>query len=78
MGSLPNLTDLHSEKAERRDNERERDLARERARELEFSREREKDRLPIFIHQVGKIIFFIFFSFLSFCYVVCFVEFIIV
>lgn len=63
MGSLPNLNDLHSEKAERRDNERDRELARERARELEFSREREKDRLPIFIHQVGKIIFFSFFLF---------------
>lgn len=61
MGSLPNLNDLHSEKAERRDNERERELARERARELEFSREREKDRLPIFIHQVGKIVFLFFF-----------------
>lgn len=70
MGSLPNLNDLHSEKAERRDNERDRELARERARELEFSREREKDRLPIFIHQVGKFLFF--------CYMVCFVRFIIV
>lgn len=59
MGSLPNLNDLHLEKAEKRAEERERELARERARERVFARDNkelkvEKERLPsIFLQQVN-------------------------
>lgn len=38
MGSLPNLNELCRERAERRELERDRDLARERVRERVFSR----------------------------------------
>lgn len=38
MGSLPNLNELCRERAERRELEKDRDLARERVRERVFSR----------------------------------------
>lgn len=62
MGSLPNLNELCGEKAHRRAQEKERDLARERVREREFARGDNKDnkgeRLPVFIHPVCCIMIF--------------------
>uniref|UniRef100_A0A182NSC4 Uncharacterized protein n=1 Tax=Anopheles dirus TaxID=7168 RepID=A0A182NSC4_9DIPT len=54
MGSLPNLSDLSTEKLERRLEERERILARERIIERDFGREKESIRTlerPVFIHK---------------------------
>ncbi|XP_052867915.1 uncharacterized protein LOC128273891 [Anopheles cruzii] len=54
MGSLPNLSDLSSEKLERRLEERERMLARERIIERDFGREKDSVRTlerPVFIHK---------------------------
>ncbi|GAB0099274.1 uncharacterized protein DMENIID0001_151240 [Sergentomyia squamirostris] len=52
MGSLPNLNDLHREKAEKKTREKERELARELAREREFPRDR-GENLPVFTHQTS-------------------------
>ena len=54
MGSLPNLSDLSTEKLERRLEERERILARDRIIERDFGREKESIRTlerPVFIHK---------------------------
>uniref|UniRef100_A0A182JD23 Uncharacterized protein n=2 Tax=Anopheles atroparvus TaxID=41427 RepID=A0A182JD23_ANOAO len=54
MGSLPNLSDLSTEKLERRLVERERMLARERIIERDFGRDKESVRTlerPVFIHK---------------------------
>ncbi|XP_050071868.1 uncharacterized protein LOC126559738 [Anopheles maculipalpis] len=54
MGSLPNLSDLSTEKLERRLEERERILARERIIQRDFGREKESIRTlerPVFIHK---------------------------
>lgn len=57
MGSLPDLNDVHQEQLERREREKERELARERAREREFCHDRdswrERVRLSIFSQQVA-------------------------
>lgn len=60
MGSLPNLNELCSERAHRRQQEKERDLAREQQRERDFARgdKGEQQRLPIFIHQVFILYFY--------------------
>ncbi|ETN59899.1 hypothetical protein AND_008481 [Anopheles darlingi] len=54
MGSLPNLSDLSSEKLERRLEERERILARERIIERDFGREKDSVRTlerPMLVHK---------------------------
>ncbi|XP_053679823.1 uncharacterized protein LOC128730769 [Anopheles nili] len=54
MGSLPNLSDLSSEKLERRIEERERIQARDRIIQRDFGREKDSARTlerPVFIHK---------------------------